>query len=132
LQDKESQLKELRMLVARNDPLMQSSIKNMSELHSKVTDRRGNLARLRTASAAARRPVEPWFLTEGVQSTVYGGGFVMPGIEPEEPIDLSNSGMAVRQRAKTSMAGPGAKRMKPDTAVARVRSPKLPRLPALA
>jgi predicted nucleic acid-binding Zn-ribbon protein len=134
LREKESQLKELRMLVSRNDPLMHNSIKSVSEIHVKVTDRRGNIARLRTASVASRKAPEPWFLTEGLQSTVYGGGFVVPPLEAEraENTDLSNTDMKVKPRAKTSLDTTQAKRLKSIIGVVRVKSPKRVPLPALA
>jgi hypothetical protein len=134
LHEKESQLKELRMLVARNDPLMHNSIKNVSELHVRVTDRRGNIARLRTASMANRKPTEPWFLTEGLQNTIYGGGFVVPALEADrgENLDATNSDLKVKPRAKTSLDPKQANRLKSIIGVARVKSPKRAPLPPLS
>jgi hypothetical protein len=135
LHEKEGQLRELKRMVAENDPSLRNSVTAVHRVHEKVVERRETAAKLRTQSTSVFNPrPQGWFITEAPVHTFLGGGFVSrPTVAlPEVPgtYGVSTSPLLDR-RSKSSFASPTAKRQQrfiPNSHLFAARKP-LPALP---
>ena len=107
---KDAELAELKSAVNNNKSGLNTSFKTITDVRMKVNQRIGNVARLRTRSAASKRPQTStaWFITEAPVNRMIGGGF-MVRTPPTQDSFTGDTEIAVAGHAVTPTSNRRAK-----------------------